>query len=121
MRKEVVMKSFIKPLLVLVVIAPLLGGCNTLQEALAKAVAVMTTVKSTLTEVRAGISAGCSALGIAEQEAASISASCGAKVSKLKAGVTAICQNQALLTDDVVGNYFSTIANAVKQAQSTCK
>jgi len=102
-------------------LAPMLGGCNTLQEALAKAVSVMTTVKTTLSEVRAGISTGCSALGLAEQEAATVSATCGAKVSKLKAGVIAICQNQALLTDDVVGNYFSSVANAVKQSQAACK
>lgn len=111
----------IMPVLALMLILPLLGGCTTVQDALAKAVSIMTTVRTTLTEVRAGISTGCSALGLAESEAAAVSATCGAKVSRLKAGVIAICQNQALLTDDVVGNYFSTVANAVKQAQAACK
>lgn len=112
----------IAPVLAFVIIAPLLlGGCTSVQDALAKAVSIMTTVRTTLTEVRAGISTGCSALGLAESEAAAVSATCGAKVSRLKAGVIAICQNQALLTDDVVGNYFSTVANAVKQAQAACK
>lgn len=109
------------PILALLVVLPLLGGCVSVQDALARAMTFMGQVRTTLVEVREGIRAGCNAIGIAEQEAATVNPACQQKVSKLKASVTAICQNQALLTDDVVGNYFSSVANAVKQAQAACK
>jgi hypothetical protein len=112
----------IAPVLAFVIIAPLLlGGCTSIQDGLAKAMAFMGQVRSTLVEVREGIRVGCNAIGLAEQEAATVNATCQTKVSKLRAGVEAICRNQSLLTDDVVGNYFSTVANAVKQAQASCK
>ncbi|HWV44146.1 hypothetical protein [Pseudorhodoplanes sp.] len=112
----------VAPVLAFVIIAPmLLGGCTTIQDGLAKAMAFIGQVRTTLVEVREGIRVGCNAIGLAEQEAATVNATCVQKVSKLRAGVEAICKNQALLTDDVVGNYFSTVANAVKQAQVSCK
>lgn len=104
----------------ILLLAPALGGCNTIAEGFARAVQIMTQVRTSLSEIREGIAVGCNALGIAEAEAAAKSAACVAQVSKLKAGVIAICQNRALLTDDVVGNYFSSVANAVKQAQKAC-
>jgi len=108
------------PIVAVLMLAPVLGGCNSIAEALARAAQIMAQVRTSLAEVREGIAVGCNALGIAEAEAATKSEACVAKVSKLKAGVIAICQNRALLTDDVVGNYFSTVANAVKQAQKAC-
>lgn len=108
------------PLIALLFLAPTLGGCNTVAEALARAAQIMSQVRTSLAEVREGIAVGCSALGIAEAEAAAKSEACGVKVTRLKAGVLAICQNRALLTDEVVGNYFSSVANAVKQAQKAC-
>ena len=108
------------PIVAVLMLAPALGGCNSIAEALARAVQIMSQVRSSLAEVREGIAVGCNALGIAEVEAAAKSEACVVKVSKLKAGVIAICQNRALLTDEVVGNYFSTVANAVKQAQKAC-
>lgn len=107
------------PILALLLLAPALSGCTTVQEALARAASVMAKVRTTLVEVRGGISEGCRALGIAEQQPAS--QACAQKVSRLRAGVAAICQNQDKLTDNVVGNYYSSVKNAVKQAQAACQ
>lgn len=114
-------KLFVVP--AVLALALTVGGCNsqTFKDFLARAVAVISVVKTSLQEARETIRTGCSALNIREAEAAQVGEQCRRTVVGIKAGVVAVCQNVDLLTDNEVGNYVKSIGAAVKSAQQACK
>lgn len=114
-------KAFMIPAVLVLALAA--GGCNsqTAKDWLARVVAAVNLVKSSLQEARETIRVGCSALNIREVEAEQIGEQCRRTVVGIKAGVVAVCQNVDLLTDNEVGNYVKSIGTAVKSAQQACK
>ena len=114
-------KMFVIP--AVVVLGLSVGGCNsqTFKDYLARGLALINVVKTSLQEARETIRTGCSALNIREAEAAAQGDACRRTVVGIKAGVVAVCQNVDLLTDNEVGNYVKSIGSAVKSAQQACQ